>query len=142
MATAQKKARTVVGITGNDKNFSTLDRALKSTDLVETLNGKGPFTIFAPTDDAFDRLSDTTRNSLFDPKNKEQLQELLEHHVVQGRHRAKDLMSRSSISPMEGRTLHLQNEGNSPKIGDATLPQTDLEAENGIVHAINRVLRA
>lgn len=142
MATTQKKAQTVVDIATGDKNFSTLVRALKSADLVDTLKGDGPFTIFAPTNAAFERLSGDTRDSIFKAKNKTRLQDLLKRHVVKGRHMAADVLKQSSMTPMKGGKLRLQKTGETAKIGNATLQQTDINAENGVVHVIDRVLRA
>lgn len=142
MAITQKKAQTVVDIATSDKNFSMLVRALKSADLVDTLKSDGPFTIFAPTNAAFERLSEDTRNNLFEPENKSRLQDLLKRHVVEGRHMAADVLNQSSMTPMKGDKLRVQKTGESAKIGNATLQQTDLDAENGVVHVIDRVLRA
>lgn len=141
MSTVQKKAPTVVDIATSDKNFSTLVSALKTAGLVDTLKGEGPFTVFAPSNAAFENLSDSTLEDLMKPENKTRLQNLLKSHVVQGRRMAKDIAGRSSLSSMSGESYRIRADGEQVRIGDATIRQTDLEAENGIVHVIDRVLR-
>lgn len=140
MSKVQKRAKTIVDIAAGDDNFTTLVGALQAADLVDILKGKGPFTVFAPTNKAFDRVPQETLEDLMRPKNKGRLQELLKHHVISGRRMAKDVSGLSSLSPMSGETLRVQAKGNRVRIGDATIQQTDLEAENGIVHVIDRVL--
>jgi len=140
MSTKTKKATSIVDIATSDKNFSTLVRALKAGDLVDTLKGKGPFTVFAPTDDAFDRLPEGTLDDVMKPANKEKLQKILKRHVVKGRQMASAVAKQSKISPMSGKPLQVQAKGDRVRIGDATIRQTDLEAENGVVHVIDRVL--
>lgn len=141
MSTVQRKAPSVVDIATSDKNFSTLVSALKAAGLVDTLKGEGPFTVFAPTNAAFENLSDRTLEDLLKPENKNRLQNLLKNHVIQGRQMAQDVAGLSSLSSMSGEDYRIRTNGEQVRIGDATLQQTDLEAENGIVHVIDRVLR-
>jgi uncharacterized surface protein with fasciclin (FAS1) repeats len=141
MSTAQKKAPSVVDIATSDKNFSTLVSALQAAGLVDTLKGDGPFTVFAPTNAAFEEIDEDTLQDLMKPNNETQLQNLLKNHVVQGRRMAKNVAESSSLSPMSGKRLRIRANGEQVRIGDATIRQTDLEAENGIVHVIDRVLQ-
>mgnify|MGYP006279353027 CR=1 FL=1 len=141
MSTVQKKAPSVVDIATSDKNFSTLVSALQAAGLVDTLKGDGPFTVFAPTNAAFEEIDEDTLQDLMKPNNKTQLQNLLKNHVVQGRRMAKNVAESSSLSPMSGKRLRIRANGEQVRIGDATIRQTDLEAENGIVHVIDRVLQ-
>ncbi len=142
MSTVQKKAPSVVDIATNDKNFSTLVSALQAAGLVDTLKGDGPFTVFAPTNAAFEDLSESVLEDMMKPTNKTRLQNLLKNHVIEGRRRARDVAESSSLTPMSGKRLHIRtNEDQQVRIGDATVRQTDLDAENGIVHVIDRVLR-
>ncbi|MEF8817090.1 MAG: fasciclin domain-containing protein [Salinibacter sp.] len=142
MSTVQKKAPSVVDIATNDKNFSTLVSALQAAGLVDTLKGDGPFTVFAPTNAAFEDLSESVLEDLMKPTNKTRLQNLLKNHVIEGRRMAKDVAESSSLTPMSGKRLRIRtNEDQQVRIGDATVRQTDLDAENGIVHVIDRVLR-
>ncbi len=142
MSTVQKKAPSVVDIATNDKNFSTLVSALQAAGLVDTLKGGGPFTVFAPTNAAFEDLSESVLEDLMKPTNKTRLQNLLKNHVIEGRRRARDVAESSSLTPMSGKRLHIRtNEDQQVRIGDATVRQTNLDAENGIVHVIDRILR-
>jgi len=140
MATKTKNADSIVDIATSDQNFSTLVQALKAGDLVDTLKGKGPFTVFAPTNAAFDALPKGTLENVMKPENKTTLQGILKHHVVKGRQMAEGVAKESTISPMEGPSLKIRAKDGTVRIGDATMRQTDLDAGNGVVHAIDRVL--
>jgi uncharacterized surface protein with fasciclin (FAS1) repeats len=140
MATKTKKAKTIVDIATNDKNFSTLVRALKAGDLVDTLKGKGPFTVFAPTNAAFETLPENTLQDLMKPANKARLQNILKNHVVEGRRMSKDVAKQSALSSMGGRSLSIQSANDQVQIGDATIRRADIEAENGVVHVVDQVL--
>lgn len=140
MAKVEKKAKTIVDLAKDAGNFTTLVKALRTADLVDTLKGKGPFTVFAPSDDAFKKLPKDTRDSLFEADNKKRLQRILKHHVVSGRKMAKTVSSAPSMKMMDGTTLRIRKKGTDVQIGDATIMTTDLEAENGVVHVIDRVL--
>ncbi len=140
MSTQTTKATTIVDVAANDKNFSTLVRALKVSDLVDTLKGKGPFTVFAPTNDAFEKLPKGNLEDLLKPENKEKLQALLKRHVVKGRETSSEVARKTKIRPMSGTTVQIRAKGDQVRIGNATIRQTDLEAENGVVHVIDRVL--
>lgn len=140
MAKVEERAKTVVDIARKNKNFSTLVKAIRSVGLVNTLKGEGPFTVFAPTNAAFDRLPKNQREGLFEAKNKSRLSDILQHHVVKGRRMAKAVRERSSLTPMKGGSLHVEKKGDTVKIGMATIQQADLEAENGVIHVIDRVL--
>ena len=140
MAKVQKKAKTIVELASNAGDFSTLVTALKAADLVDTLKGSGPFTVFAPTDEAFDRLPSDLRDSLMEAENKERLQQILQHHVMEGRKRSRTVRSAPSLKMLDGTSVQVQKKGDKVQIGDATIQDTDLEAENGLVHVIDRVL--
>ena len=135
-----QQAKTIVDLATDAGNFKTLVDALQSADLVETLKGSGPFTVFAPSDDAFKKLPKETRESIMKPANKSRLQRILKHHVVEGRKQAKEVSSASSFKMLGGKTLNVRKRGDQVRIGDATITKTDLEAENGTVHVIDRVL--
>lgn len=140
MAVAKKRAATIVDLAASDKNFTTLVDALKQADLVDTLKGRGPFTVFAPNDAAFKELSRETWGMLMKPANKNKLQNILKHHVVKGRKSAKDVLAASSMKMLDGSTLKIDKKDGAPRIGGAMIQQTDLEAENGVIHVIDRVL--
>ena len=140
MATVQKQPKTIVDLAADAGNFTTLLKAAEAADLVSTLSGEGPFTIFAPSDDAFEQLSKGTVRSLLKAKNQSKLRSILQNHVVEGRMMAADVAGRSSIDTLGGRSLSIQKDGNVVQIGDASIRQTNLEAQNGVVHVIDRVL--
>lgn len=140
MAVAKKRASTVVDLAVEAKNFTKLAEALTQAKLVDTLKGKGPFTVFAPNDDAFNKLSRETWGTLMKPANRSKLQNILKLHVVSGRKSAKDVLAMSSMKMMDGTSLNITNEDGKPRIGGARIQTTDLEAENGVIHVIDRVL--
>jgi uncharacterized surface protein with fasciclin (FAS1) repeats len=139
MAT-QIRPRTVVDAAKSAGQFKTLLQAAEAAQLVDTLQGDGPFTVFAPTDAAFRKLESGTLDTLLKPANRKRLQQLLKYHVVSGRMLAKDVTSKRSIRPLEGEALSVQSSGKTARIGNATISQTDIEAENGVVHVIDNVL--
>ena len=136
----KKRATSVVDLAVDSKNFTKLVEAIKQADLVDTLKGNGPFTVFAPNDKAFDKLSRETWGTLMKPENKNELQNILKLHVVNGRKSAKDVLGASSMKMLDGTSLSIKKEGKQPRIGEARIIQTDLEAENGVIHEIDRVL--
>mgnify|MGYP006290338619 CR=1 FL=1 len=136
----QQKMQTIVDIAMDDDDLSMLVKAVKAADLVDTLKGTGPFTVFAPTDGAFNRLPKSQREDLFKSEHKNRLQNILQHHVVKGKRMAKDVQGQSSLSPMAGGSLRVQKKGKDVKIGEATIRQADVEAKNGVIHVIDRVL--
>ena len=140
MATVKQKPKTIVDLAINNGSFSTLVDALKAADLVGTLKGEGPFTVFAPNDDAFTKLPKGTQKSLMKSTNKSRLQDILKYHVIRGRKMAADLSSVSSVKTLGGDSLKVTKKGNVLRVGDAKIRQTNLEAQNGIVHVIDQVL--
>jgi uncharacterized surface protein with fasciclin (FAS1) repeats len=140
MATVKQKPKTIVDLAINDGSFSTLVDALRSADLVGTLKGEGPFTVFAPNDDAFAKLPKGTQKSLMKSTNKSRLQDILKYHVIRGQKMAADLSSVSSVKTLSGDSLRVMKKGNVLHVGDAKIRQTNLEAQNGIVHVIDQVL--
>jgi uncharacterized surface protein with fasciclin (FAS1) repeats len=142
MATVKQKPKTIVDLAINDGSFTTLVDALKAADLVGTLKGEGPFTVFAPNDNAFAKLPKGTQRTLMKSTNKSRLQDILKHHVIKGRKKAADLSSVSSVKALNGDTLKVRKKGNVIHVGSAKIRQTNLEAENGIIHVIDQVLMA
>jgi len=140
MAKVKQKPNSIVDLATEDSSFTTLVEAIKSADLVGTLKGKGPFTVFAPTNAAFEKLPKGTVKSLLKATNKSQLQDILKHHVVQGRKMAADVAGMSSVKMMSGETVPIRKNGNVVSVGDASIRRTNLEANNGVVHAIDSVL--
>lgn len=120
--------------------FETLVAAVEAAGLVETLKGEGPFTVFAPTDEAFAALPDGTVESLLEPENQEQLQAILTYHVVPGKIMAEDAMAADSATTVQGQDITITTMDGSVMINDATVVQADIEASNGVIHVIDAVL--
>ena len=121
-------------------NFETLVAAAKAAGLVEALSGAGPFTVFAPTDDAFAKLPAGTIDSLLKPENKGQLAAILKYHVVAGRVYSSDALAAGSAKTLEGQSVKITASGDGAKVNGANLIATDLDASNGVIHVIDAVL--
>jgi uncharacterized surface protein with fasciclin (FAS1) repeats len=120
-------------------NFKTLAAALKAAGLVDTLKGKGPFTVFAPTDDAFARLPAGTVESLLKPENKAKLTAILTYHVVPGNVKSADVVKLNSAKTVQGQTVAVDaREG--VKINSAKVVKADIACGNGVIHVIDAVL--
>ncbi len=120
--------------------FKTLVAAVKAADLVDTLKGPGPFTVFAPTDEAFAKLPAGTLESLLKPENKAKLQSILTYHVVPGRVMSQDAAKLSSAKTVEGRPLAIKATDGGLMVNDAHVTKADIEASNGVIHVIDTVL--
>ena len=120
-------------------SFKTLAKALEAAGLVETLKGAGPFTVFAPTDEAFAKLPAGTVESLLKPENKAKLQRILTYHVVPGKVMAADVVKLSSAKAVSGDTLTVKT-GNGVMVDNARVVKTDIGASNGVIHVIDTVL--
>lgn len=118
-------------------SFSTLAAALKAANLVDTLKGKGPFTVFAPTDEAFAKLPTGTVDALL--KDIPQLTKILTYHVVAGKVSAADVMKLKSAKTVEGSEVKIDTT-NGVKINDSTVTTPDVAADNGVIHIIDTVL--
>jgi len=121
-------------------NFNTLVAAVKAADLVETLKGTGPFTVFAPTDAAFAKLPAGTLDSLLKPENKAKLQNILKYHVVSGKVMAADVVKLHSAKTVAGQEVAIKTVDGAVSVGDAHVTKTDIEASNGVIHVIDSVL--
>lgn len=120
-------------------SFNTLAAALEAADLVEALQGDGPFTVFAPTDEAFAALPEGTIEFLLDPDNKHILQAVLLYHVVPGNLEAEDVVAADKLVTLNGQKLDLTTEG-SVMIDDANVTATDIACTNGTIHVIDKVV--
>ncbi|WP_458526514.1 fasciclin domain-containing protein [Onishia taeanensis] len=120
--------------------FETLVAAVKAAELVETLKGEGPFTVFAPTDEAFAALPEGTVDTLLMPENQDQLQAVLTYHVVPGKIMAEDAMAASSATTVQGQDLTITTMDGTVMINDATVTAADVMASNGVIHVIDKVL--
>lgn len=120
--------------------FATLVTALDAAGLTETLRGNGPFTVFAPTDEAFRRLPAGTVENLLKPENRAQLRAILLYHVVPGRVNAAAARELTSAKTVEGRNIRIRAQGSSLMINNATVVRADVGATNGVIHVIDEVL--
>ncbi|MGE3842745.1 MAG: fasciclin domain-containing protein [Vicinamibacterales bacterium] len=121
-------------------SFKTLAAALKAADLVDTLKGKGPFTVFAPTDEAFAKLPAGTVENLLKPENKAKLVAVLTYHVVPGNVTAAQAAGLPSAKTVNGASLSIKSAAGSVMVDNATVTQADIAATNGVIHVIDRVV--
>ena len=121
------------------RKFSTLAASLNAADLITTLKGAGPFTVFAPTDEAFAKLPPHTVSELLQPENKERLKAVLAYHVVARRVTSNQVVELKSVRTVQGQALRVEVE-KGVRINDANVIKADIEAANGIIHVIDSVL--
>ena len=121
-------------------SFNTLAKALQAADLVDTLKGKGPFTVFAPTDEAFAKLPQGTLNDLLKAENKQQLRRILTYHVVPGNVSAADVVKLRTAKAVSGDTIAIKVNGASVMVDGANVTKTDVQASNGVIHVIDSVI--
>jgi uncharacterized surface protein with fasciclin (FAS1) repeats len=121
-------------------SFKTLAKALTAADLVATLKGAGPFTVFAPTDEAFAKLPAGTLEMLLKPENKAKLQRILTYHVVAGKVTAADVVKLQSAKAVSGDTIAIASNGSGVTVDGAHVVKTDIGASNGVIHVIDAVI--
>ncbi len=143
-AQAQWSAETgdpdIVDVAISAGSFQTLVAAVKAADLVDVLKGDGPFTVFAPTDEAFAKLPDGTVAELLKPENKEKLVAVLTYHVVPGKVMAKDVVALKEAKTVQGQALKVSVKDGAAMIDNATILETDIAASNGVIHVIDTVV--
>lgn len=130
----------IVDVAAGNESFSTLVTALKAADLVGALQGDGPYTVFAPTNDAFAKLPEETLANLLKPENKKDLQAVLTYHVVAGKVDAKTAMGLSAAPSLQGENIAISLAGGNVMINQATVVAADVDASNGIIHVIDTVI--
>ena len=135
----EKAQPTVVEIAVGNEDFSTLVAAVKAAGLAEALSSEGPFTIFAPTNEAFAKLPAGTVESLLKPENKEKLAAILKYHVVAGKVMAADV-SAGEVETLNGAKATISIEGGKVMIDKATVVKTDIAGSNGVIHVIDSVI--
>lgn len=121
-------------------SFKTLAAALKAADLVDTLKGPGPFTVFAPTDEAFAKLPPGTLESLLKPENKSKLQAILTYHVVSGRVGSDKVVASSAAKTVQGAEVKISHNADGVMVNGAKVVKTDIACSNGVIHVIDSVL--
>jgi transforming growth factor-beta-induced protein len=120
--------------------FNTLVAAVKAAGLVDTLKGPGPFTVFAPTDEAFAKLPAGTLENLLKPENKATLQKILTYHVVAGKYMAADVSSMTSAPTVEGQDVSIKAMNGSVMVDNAHVIKADIVTSNGVIHVIDSVI--
>jgi len=137
--TAKATDETVVAIAAGNADFSTLVAAVKAADLAETLSGAGPFTVFAPTNAAFDKLPKGTVEDLLKPENKAKLAAILTYHVVAGKVMAADVKT-GMVKTVQGTDLDVKVSADGVTVNDAKVVKTDIVGSNGVIHVIDTVV--
>nr|WP_321223398.1 fasciclin domain-containing protein [uncultured Psychroserpens sp.] len=148
----EQQTPTIVGVAASNESFTTLVAAVKAADLVDALNGKGPFTVFAPTNDAFAKLPDGTVETLLKPENKSTLAGILTYHVVSGKFEAAAVIEaikknngKFTVDTLNGGQITLSLKDGKVLLTDAkggmsTVVMADVAASNGVIHAIDSVV--
>lgn len=144
-ACARPQGDDIIDVAAGNPNFSTLVAAIQAAGLVDTLKGDGPFTVFAPTNDAFAALPAGTVDSLLLPENRDQLVNILTYHVVRGQITAGDVLgTQQSVVTLQGGVLNVDGTvgklGTGVAVNGANVVQADVFATNGVIHAIDQVL--
>lgn len=130
----------IVDVAVSAGQFNTLAAALEAADLINTLKGDGPFTVFAPTDEAFAKLPDGTVEELLKAENRDQLISVLTYHVVPGKVAAADVVKISEATTVQGSNIAIAVVDGSVTVDNATVVKADIEASNGIIHVIDSVI--
>lgn len=149
---AEMEANSIAAKAMGNADLSTLVSALQAADMAQTLKGEGNYTVFAPTNEAFNKVPKATLENLMKPENKAELQKLLQYHVLQGKMNAADVVSKIKaannkleVATMNGETLTLSEKDGKVMIKDAkgntaTVTSADMDASNGVVHVVDKVL--
>jgi uncharacterized surface protein with fasciclin (FAS1) repeats len=138
--TARAQEKDIVDTAVAAGSFKTLAAALTAGDLIQTLKGKGPFTVFAPTDEAFAKLPAATLADLLKPENKAKLQAILTYHVVAGKVTASQVTGMKSAKTVNGASLKISVMNGGVMINNAKVVKADIETSNGVIHVIDTVL--
>lgn len=137
----KKASKDIVDTAVAAGDFNTLVAAVKAAGLVDTLKSEGPFTVFAPTDAAFAKLPEGTLDMLLKPENKDKLAGILTYHVVSGKVKAKDVVTLSSATTVQGDDVSIMvKDGSVILNGNSTVIKTDIKTSNGVIHVIDTVI--
>jgi transforming growth factor-beta-induced protein len=139
-APAKAESRDIVDTAVSAGSFKTLVAAVKAAGLVDTLKGKGPFTVFAPTDEAFAKLPKGTVESLLKPENKAKLQSILTYHVVPGKVMASDVVKLTGAVTVQGQKIDIATADGKVTVDSANVVKTDIVCSNGVIHVIDSVI--
>jgi len=121
-------------------SFTTLAAALKAADLITALKGSGPFTVFAPTDEAFQKLPAGTVETLLKPENKEKLRAILTYHVVAGKVGSAEVVKLTSAKTLNGQDVNITTHDGNVMVNEAKVVKADIQASNGVIHVIDSVI--
>jgi len=132
--------KNIVELAASQENLSTLVQAVQAAGLVDVLKGDGPFTVFAPTNEAFAALPEGTLETLLKPENIKTLKSILTYHVIGSKVMSSDLSDGASAGTVEGSDVNVSIDGNTVMIENATVTTPDVEASNGVVHIIDKVI--
>jgi len=138
--TSVASATDIVDVAAAAGQFKTLVAVVKAAGLVDPLKGPGPFTVFAPTDEAFAKLPAGTLESLLKPENKTKLQSILTYHVVAGRVMFPDVVKLTSAKTVEGSSIAIKAENGGVMVNNAHVTKADIVASNGVIHVIDTVI--
>ncbi|NJP12364.1 MAG: fasciclin domain-containing protein [Leptolyngbyaceae cyanobacterium RU_5_1] len=138
-AAPQASGGTIVDVAAANRSFKTLTTAVKAAGLTEILSGEGPYTVFAPTDEAFAALPKGTVEMLMKPENKAKLQKVLAYHVLQGAVESSAIKS-GSVRTAEGSSVKFDVKGNQVMVNNAKVTSANIKASNGVIHAIDKVI--
>jgi uncharacterized surface protein with fasciclin (FAS1) repeats len=132
--------KTIVEVAVASEDFKTLVAAVKAADLVDTLSGEGPFTVFAPTDEAFGKLPEGTLQDLLKPENKKKLAGILTYHVVAGKVMAADVVKLKNAKTVQGQRVRIRVKDGNVMINRAKVTKTDIPCKNGVIHVLDAVI--
>ena len=136
-----KQGKDIVATAKGAGDFNTLVKAVAAADLVETLQGEGPYTVFAPNDEAFEKLPTGTLETLLEEENKDQLKSILLYHVVEGKVMASDVTNLDEAETVQGEAISISTQGDTVMLNDTVkVLKTDIDASNGVIHVIDGVL--
>lgn len=136
----EEKSKDIVDTAVSAGSFKTLVAAIKAAELTDALKGKGPFTVFAPTDEAFAKLPKETLESLLKPENKEKLAGILKYHVVSGKVLAADVVKLKEAKTLQGQSVKIAVKDGKVFLDGAAVTKTDIPASNGVIHVIDKVI--
>ena len=132
--------KTIVEVAAASDDFKTLVAAVKAADLVKTLSGEGPFTVFAPTEKAFGKLPKGTLETLLKPENKKKLAGILTYHVVAGKVTAADVVKLKNAKTVQGQRVRIRVKDGKVMLNKANVIKTDIVCKNGVIHVIDAVI--
>ncbi|MBE9062204.1 fasciclin domain-containing protein [cf. Phormidesmis sp. LEGE 11477] len=133
------EGETIVDVAAANGSFDTLVAAVQAAGLAETLSSEGPFTVFAPTDEAFEALPEGALDSLLEPENQEVLSQILTYHVVPAEVPSSEIAP-GAVATVEGEEVDIAVDGDTVSVNDATVVTADVMASNGVIHVIDSVL--